>query len=336
MARGKKKRNKVDGWLILDKPVGLSSTQALGRVKWFLNPQKAGHAGTLDPLASGLLPLAFGEATKTVPYVMDGRKVYRFTVRWGVETDTDDTEGAVIATSDVLPDADDIRAVLPEFTGEILQTPPKFSAIKVDGARAYDLARAGEEVELEARPIEIHRLDLVEMPDAETTVFEAECGKGTYVRALARDIGRRLGTHGHVCALRRVLVGPFDEEDMVTLDELEEIAAEAREELAAEAGDAIEVADEEADGEAPKRPAPLDPDVFEEVMLPVETALADLPELAVDTNAAARLRRGQGVILRGRDAPVAGCEVFATCRGQLVALGQVERGELRPIRVFNL
>ncbi|MCW2310100.1 tRNA pseudouridine(55) synthase TruB [Rhodobium gokarnense] len=332
MARGKKKRNKVDGWLILDKPVGLSSTQALGRVKWLLNPQKAGHAGTLDPLASGLLPLAFGEATKTVPYVMDGRKVYRFTVRWGVETDTDDTEGEVIATSDLLPGAEDIRAVLPEFTGEILQTPPKFSAIKIDGERAYDLARAGEEVVLEARPIEIHRLDLIDTPDAETSVFEAECGKGTYVRALARDIGRRLGTHGHVCALRRVLVGPFDEEDMVTLDELEEIAAEAREEMAADGDDA----DETADGDAPKRPAPLDPEVFDDVMLPVETALADLPELAVDANAAARLRRGQGVILRGRDAPVAGSEVFATCRGQLVALGEVDRGELRPSRVFNL
>ena len=307
MARGKKNKNKVDGWIILDKPEGLTSTQALGKVKWLAEAQKAGHAGTLDPLASGLLPLAFGEATKTVPFVMDGRKVYRFGVRWGVETDTDDTEGTVIGESTDRPSPDDIRAVLDEFTGEIMQVPPKFSAIKIDGERAYDLARAGEEVELQARPIDVHRLDLVECPDADHAVFEAECGKGTYVRALARDIGRRLGCLGHVDALRRVLVGPFDEDAMVTLDELVAIGEEA-EDLSA----------------------------FGEVLLPVEAGLGEVLELPVNRNDAARLRRGQAVILRGRDAPVSSDAVFATCAGELIALGRVECGELKPSRVFNL
>jgi len=307
MARGKKNRNKVDGWIILDKPVGLTSTQALGKVKRLLNPQKAGHAGTLDPLASGLLPLAFGEATKTVPFVMDGRKIYRFEVTWGAETETDDAEGAVTAAAETRPSRDEIAALLPAFTGEILQAPPRFSAIKIDGARAYDLARAGEEVALEERPITVHRLDLVDMPNADRAVFEAECGKGTYVRALARDMGRRLGCYGHVTELRRILVGPFDEDDMITLEELAEIGEEAE--------------------------SPTD---FGEALLPVETGLADLPEVPLDRNGAARLRRGQSVILRGRDAPVASDAVYATCGGELVALARIERGELRPSRVFNL
>ena len=195
MARRKKaNRNRIDGWLVLDKPVGLTSNEALTRLKKIFHPEKVGHAGTLDPLASGCLPIAFGEATKTVSFAMDGRKVYRFTVRWGEATASDDTEGEVTATSDVRPSRDSILAVLPAFTGTILQVPPKFSAIKVEGARAYDLAREGEEVELDAREIDVHRLDLVECPDADHAVFEAECGKGTYVRALARDLGLRLGT----------------------------------------------------------------------------------------------------------------------------------------------
>jgi tRNA pseudouridine55 synthase len=304
------RRNRIDGWLVLDKPVGLSSNDALTRLKRLLHPQKVGHAGTLDPLASGCLPIAFGEATKTVSFAMDGRKVYRFTVRWGVATETDDTEGAVCETSDMRPTAEEIRAVLPEFTGTISQVPPVYSAIKVDGARAYDLARDGAEVELASRDITVHRLDLVECPDADHAVFEAECGKGTYVRALARDLGHRLGSCGHVTALRRLLVGPFGEDDMIPLETLEDLG-------------------QCAPGEG------LDED-HASLILPVATALDDIPALAVSRQDAARLRRGQGVLLRGRDAPLFKGLVSVTSLGELVAIGEVERGELLPKRVFNL
>jgi tRNA pseudouridine55 synthase len=311
MARRRKaNRNRIDGWLVLDKPVGLSSNDALTRLKKIFHPEKVGHAGTLDPLASGCLPIAFGEATKTVSFAMDGRKVYRFTVRWGEATATDDTEGDVIATSPVRPDAAAIRAVLPEFTGTIAQVPPKYSAIKVDGARAYDLARGGEEVELAAREIDVHRLDLVECPDTDHAVLEAECGKGTYVRSLARDIAERLGSRGHVSELRRLLVGPFGEDDMIPLETLEELG-------------------QCAPGEG------LDEDHARFIM-PVQTALDDIPALAVSRQDAARLRQGQGVLLRGRDAPVFTGPVSVTAQGELVAIGEVERGELLPRRVFNL
>ncbi len=302
-------RKEINGWLILDKPVGLTSTEALSAVKRIYQAAKAGHAGTLDPLASGMLPIAFGEATKTVPYVVDGRKIYQFTVEWGVETDTDDSEGKVINRSELIPSAEAIRAVLARFTGEILQVPPKFSAIKIDGERAYDLARDGEEVVLEARPIEVHRLDLIAQPDATHAVFEAECGKGTYVRALARDMGRALGTFGHVTALRRQLVGPFDVEDMVSLSEIRET------------GD-IET------------PAERDT-ALGNLLLPVSTALDDIPALAVSRGDAARLRRGQSVMLRGRDAPANLDLVCVTSGDDLVAVGAIERGELLPRRVFS-
>jgi tRNA pseudouridine55 synthase len=219
MAR-RKKGTPIHGWLVLDKDLGLTSTHALAQVKRLFDAQKAGHAGTLDPLATGILPIAFGEATKTVSFAVDGEKAYRFTVRWGAETATDDTEGEVTATSDKRPAPADIEALLPRFTGEIMQVPPNYSAIKVDGNRAYDLARDGEQVVLEPRPVFIDALRMIEMPDAETSVFEAECGKGTYVRALARDFGRALGCRGHVIALRRMQVGPFHEDDAVTLAEL--------------------------------------------------------------------------------------------------------------------
>lgn len=301
-------RNPIDGWLVLDKPYGLTSNDALTRVKRILHPEKVGHAGTLDPRASGCLPLAFGEATKTVPMIMNGRKVYRFEVTWGSETDTDDTEGAVIATSDVRPDAAAIGAVLPEFTGVIMQVPPKFSAIKVDGERAYDLAREGAEVELEARPIDVHRLTLVEMRGSDRSVFEAECGKGTYVRALARDLGRRLGTCGHVTELRRLLVGPFGEADMVTLAELE-AAAEA-------AGDDVE---------------PL-----MDFLLPVREALEDVTEIPVSSEDAGRIRQGMAVLLRGRSAPLS-CELaFASHGGTPVALGSIDKGRFQPSRILHL
>lgn len=300
MAR--KKKGTVHGWVVLDKPYGMTSTQAVGAMKRIFGTPKAGHAGTLDPLASGMLPIALGEATKTVPYVMDGDKVYRFTVRWGIETTTDDTEGEAVRTSDVRPSADDIDAILDEFEGEIMQTPPAFSAIKVDGERAYDLARAGETVELQARPITVHRLDLIDCPDADTAIFEAECGKGTYVRAIARDMGRRLGSAGHVIELRRLLVGPFGEEDLVTLDELEAALAEQ--------GDALTL------------------------LTPIEAALADLPQLEVTADQAVRLRNGNPVLLRGRDAPVEEDAVGVFERGRLMAIAKVEHGELKPIRLI--
>lgn len=300
------KRTEINGWLILDKPVGMTSTQAVSRLKRIFNAKKAGHAGTLDPLASGILPVAFGEATKTVPFVQDGEKAYRFTVQWGVETDSDDADGKPVRTSERRPSPDQIAALLPEFTGTIMQTPPAYSAIKIAGERAYDLARDGEQVILQPRPVTIHSLEIVSSSTDEA-VLEAQCGKGTYVRAIARDLGRMLGCYGHVSALRRLAVGPFDEEDFVTLDEVR-ASAEGRE-------------------DAPALP---------ELMLPVDTALADLFELDVNRVEASRLLRGQSIIVRGRDLPPLGETSYATCAGRLVALGEVEQGAFVPRRVFHL
>jgi tRNA pseudouridine55 synthase len=303
--RRREKRN-VDGWLVLDKPIGMTSTHTVSVVKRAFAARKAGHAGTLDPLATGVLPIALGEATKTVSFVMEGRKSYRFTVRWGQETDTDDAEGSVIAASDVRPDAQAIRAALPRFTGTIMQEPPKFSAVKVAGERAYDLAREGEAVSLAPRPVEIHRLELVAVPDPDHAELEAGCGKGTYVRALARDLGRALGTRGHVTALRRTAVGPFAEDSAVSIEALKALAG--------------------AEGVVGAAP----------FLLPVAAGLAALPALAVSRADAARLTRGQAVLLRGRDAPlVQGCVAVST-QGGLVALAEIEQGELKPRRIFNL
>ena len=298
----------MHGWIVLDKPVGMTSTQAVGAIKRLFSCKRAGHAGTLDPLASGCLPIALGEATKTVPFVMDGRKIYRFTVRWGEERDTDDADGAVTATSDARPTREAIEALLPAYTGTISQVPPRYSAIKVDGERAYDLARDGEMVELAARPVEIHRLELVNIPDADHAEFRAECGKGTYVRSLARDIGRALGCLGHIKALRREAVGSFGENDMISLEQLTGLCHRA------------------AAGEGS----------LADAILPVETALDDIPALAVSRADAARLQRGQAVLLRGRDAPIFRGTVYVTASGQLMALAEVDRGEIVPKRVFNL
>jgi tRNA pseudouridine55 synthase len=300
------KKIDVHGWLILDKPSGMTSTQALSRVKRAFGAKKAGHAGTLDPLATGCLPIAFGEATKTVPFAMDGRKIYRFTVAWGVETDTDDSEGRPTGTSPERPTADAIRALLPGLTGTILQTPPQFSALKVDGERAYDLAREGETVDLAAREIQIHRLELIENTE-DFAVFETETGKGAYVRALARDMGRALGCFGHISALRRVQVGPFEEGDLISLDEIERL-----------------------------RLCPPGEGNLADHLLPVETALDDIPALAVSGADAARLRRGQAVLLRGRDAPLLSGTCYVTEQGALVALAEAEGGEIHPKRVFHL
>jgi tRNA pseudouridine55 synthase len=275
-------------------------------LKRIFRAKKAGHAGTLDPLASGILPIAFGEATKTVPFVMDGEKAYRFTVQWGVETDTDDAEGSATSRSDSRPARDAILAALPAFTGTIAQVPPKFSALKIAGERAYDLARQGETVELAAREIVIHRLDLVETPDASHAVFEAECGKGTYVRAIARDLGRALGCFGHVTALRRIRVGTFNEQNAVSLKTLATLRDEKGE--AALAG----------------------------ALLPVEAGLAALPSLAVSAADAQRLALGQAVIVRGRDAPIFEGPVAVSAQGALIALGELEQGSLKPKRIFHL
>ena len=286
----------------------MTSTHAVARIKRLFAAKRAGHAGTLDPLASGCLPIAVGEATKTVPFVMDGEKAYRFEVTWGEERNTDDTEGTVTMTSDLRPDRAAIEALLPQFTGTIQQVPPQFSAIKVDGERAYDIARDGEEVELSARPVDIHSLALAALPDANTAVFEAECGKGTYVRALARDMGRALACRGHVSALRRTRVGSFTQKTMISLAELECMCQKA-------AVGEISLAD---------------------ALLPVETALDDIPALAVSRADAARLQRGQAVLLRGRDAPVVHGTVYVTVAGQLLALAETGHGEIIPKRVFNL
>jgi tRNA pseudouridine55 synthase len=314
-----KKGRPVSGWLILDKPEGMGSTEAVSMAKRLYQADKAGHAGTLDPLASGLLPIALGEATKTVPYVMEGTKVYRFTVNWGEERSTDDREGAATATSDMRPDEAAIRALLPRYTGAISQVPPRFSAIKIDGARAYDLAREGETIEIPARPVTVFRLDLVGMPDADHAVFEAECGKGTYVRSLARDFGRDLGCYGHISALRRVEVAPFVEDDMVTVADLEAAAP---------------AASDTAEGPPP----PADKSRFEALdglLIETSGALECLPHVALSDDQAVKIRLGNTVILRGRDAPVAADEAYATARGRLVAIGEIAQGQFKPKRVFS-
>jgi tRNA pseudouridine55 synthase len=304
----KRDKRDVHGWLVLDKPVGMTSTHAVSVVKRLFSAKRAGHAGTLDPLASGCLPIALGEATKTVPFVMDGRKLYQFAVRWGEERDTDDAEGRVTETGAARPSPEAICALLPSFTGAISQVPPRYSAIKIDGERAYDLARDGESVELDARPVEVARLELIATPDPDHAVLHAECGKGTYVRSLARDMGRALGCFGHVSALRRVAVGPFGPETMILLEQLEPLCHRA------------------AAGEAS----------LADALMPVETALDDIPALAVSRADAARLARGQAVLLRGRDAPNFRGLVYATVSGQLLALADLDHGEIVPKRVFNL
>ena len=300
MSAPKRQRADIHGWIVLDKPVGMTSTHAVAVVRRLLNAKKAGHAGTLDPLASGLLPLAFGEATKTVPYVVDGEKAYSFTVTFGTETDTDDAEGRIVASSDQRPTQDDILALLPTFIGSVTQIPPRSSAIKIDGERAYDLARSGEEIEMQPRIVEISSLKLVAF-DGQSATLEAECGKGTYVRAIARDLGRALGCYGYVSLLRRTRVGPFGVPDSITM------------------------ADLEADPEAPMR-----------ALRSVEAGLLELINVPLSRDNAARIHRGQSVILRGRDAPPEGGPLYATCNGVVLAVGMVERGEFVPNRVFNL
>lgn len=302
MNQPRSKKRAISGWVVLDKPYDMTSTQAVGKVRWLFSAAKAGHAGTLDPLATGILPIALGEATKAVPQVQDGTKVYRFAIAWGTATETDDREGAVVATSDHRPGQAELEAVLPRFTGTILQRPPAFSAIKVDGERAYDLARAGEAVELAARPIDIDAIELVSH-GPEESVLEVTCGKGTYVRSLARDIAETLGTRGHVSTLHRAAVGPFIDTAAVTLDQLE----------AALAG--------------PERDA---------LLRPIAAGLVDLPEVRLDPGQATAVSHGNAVLLTGASAPLQLDDCWASFKGQVVATGSVERGQFTPRRVFNL
>ena len=308
------KGNKVDGWVVLDKPQGMTSTQAVGAVRRAFSAQKAGHAGTLDPLATGVLAVALGEATKTVPYAMDSEKLYRFTVRWGEARDTDDAEGAVVGTSGKRPAEAEILAQLPNFIGEIEQVPPAYSAIKVDGERAYDLARDGESFTLSSRIVSVREARLVELPDPDHAVFEVSCGKGSYIRAWVRDLALALGTLGHVADLRRLKLGPFSVESAISLDKLESIG---------------------------HSPAAL------EHLRPIATALDGIPALAVTGPDSVRLRSGNAVLIRApqfarlMEGAAAGTDLkgltvlLSTAQGEPVALAQVAEGELRPFRVFN-
>lgn len=308
MAR-KRRGEKVDGWVVLDKPIGLNSTRAVSIVRRLFDAAKAGHAGTLDPLATGVLPIALGEATKTVPFVMDGRKAYRFTVRWGEARTTDDGEGGVCDTSPMRPAEADIIAALPGFLGEIEQVPPRYSAIKVDGERAYDLARANVAVEMKSRIVTITRLALSRIIDTNHAEFEVDCGKGTYVRSLARDLALALGTVGHVTALRRTRSGPFTLDHAISLDSLEESAH----------GPGLQ-----------------------SHLLPIETALDDIPALALNGSEASQLRSGQAIpMFRAADIGRLGDLdkadiVCAMAEGKPVALTRFAEGRLHPVRVFNL
>lgn len=313
MAR-RRKGTPIHGWLVIDKPAGATSTQVLSKVRRLVGAEKAGHGGTLDPLATGVLPIAFGEATKTVAYAMDGRKTYRFTLHFGEARSTDDAEGEVVETSAMRPDDAAIGAALPSFLGRIMQLPPRFSALKIAGERAYDLAREGAAVELAPRPVRIDRFALVGRPDEDHAEFEVDCGKGTYVRSLARDLARQLGSVGHVSALRRLSVGRFTLDSAISLDALASL----------DHGAAVE-----------------------RLLLPIETALDDIPALALTDAEAHRLKMGQAVALLRRqdrdrldaialDAPDGETTVLAVCSGTPVALARIDGAELRPVRVLNL
>lgn len=310
MAR-RKKGVPVHGWLNIDKPIGMTSNQVIGRVRRILDAQKLGHAGTLDPLATGILPIALGEATKTIQYAQEHDKVYRFTATWGEARTTDDCEGEVTAQSASRPTRAEIEALIPRFVGEIEQVPPQFSAIKIDGERAYALARAGEAVDIKSRPVTVYDLRLIST-DTDTATFEMECGKGTYVRSVARDMGQILGCFGHVSVLRRLAVGYFSEETAISLDALEEMVVSSP------------------------------PDRY---LLPVETVLDDIPALALTAAEIGRIRQGQSIRLLSRqdiarldDAAVAeaGDMVLALGDNTPLAILRKDGVDLHPVRVFNL
>ena len=298
--RKRRKGNPVHGWVVLDKPYGVGSTPMVSKVRWLFSAAKAGHAGTLDPLATGILPIALGEATKTVPFMMDAAKSYIFEITWGETRSTQDAEGEVMETTDVRPGEADIRAALPQFKGEIEQVPPKFSAIKIDGKRAYDLARAGEAVEIKPRAVRVDKFSLTSATE-DTATFEVDCGKGTYIRSLARDLAASLGTCGYVSILRRTRVGPFGLEESITLDALTQMCDRAR---------------------------------VSEGLLSVSTALDDIPVLAVTDQDAVDLKHGRGITAPSH---LLNHEyVRAERDGVLIALCQPRDGTLVPKRVFNM
>ncbi|SDE03005.1 tRNA pseudouridine(55) synthase TruB [Ruegeria marina] len=299
MARKRKGRD-ISGWLVVDKPAGITSTAVVNKVRWALGANKAGHAGTLDPDATGVLAIALGEATKTVPYITDALKAYVFTVRLGQATNTDDAEGEVIAESDLRPTDTQIKEALTPFLGEIMQVPPKFSAVKIDGQRAYKLAREDADFEIAARPLWVEELVLVDRPDADHVVLEMTCGKGGYVRAIARDLGAALGCFGHVRELRRIWSGPFEAEDGISLEQVDALA---------------------------KTPA------LDEYLMPLEAGLADLPELKCTPEGVVRLRNGNPGMVYPGDAEY-GEEAWASFQGRPVAVGIYKSGELHPVRVF--
>ena len=296
-----RKGRDISGWLIVDKPAGPTSTAVVNKVRWALGAKKAGHAGTLDPEATGVLAVALGEATKTVPYVTDALKAYAFTVRLGQATNTDDAEGEVVATSDKRPTDDEIKAALSQFIGDIEQVPPQFSAVKIDGERAYKRARDGEAMEIAARPLWVEELVLTDRPDADTVVLEMTCGKGGYVRSIARDLGQALGCYGHVVSLRRIWSGPFQAEDGMSMEQIEELA---------------------------KKPE------LDSFLRPLELGLTDLPELRCTPEGATRLRNGNPGMVLTSDAEY-GEECWASLDGRAVAVGVYKSGQLHPSRVFN-
>ncbi len=297
----KRKGRDISGWLVVDKPAGITSNAVVNKVRWAFNAKKAGHAGTLDPAATGVLAVALGEATKTVPYITDALKAYDFTIRFGAATNTDDAEGEVIARSDLRPTDEEIEAALPGFAGEIMQVPPRFSAVKIDGERAYALSRAGEDVELAARPLWVEELTLLERPDPDHAVLRMVCGKGGYVRAIARDLGEALGCLGHVSELRRIWSGPFDADEGVSMEEIERLARTPE---------------------------------IDALLRPLEEGLADLPELRCTPEGAARLKNGNPGMVITSDAEY-GDEAWASLDGKAVAIGIYKAGELHPTRVFR-
>ncbi|MEQ8899076.1 MAG: tRNA pseudouridine(55) synthase TruB [Roseovarius sp.] len=300
MARKRKGRD-ISGWLVVDKPAGMTSTAVVNKVRWALQAKKAGHAGTLDPAATGVLAVALGEATKTVPYITDALKAYEFSVRLGQATNTDDEEGEVIASSDTRPDDEAIKAALSPFVGEIMQVPPKYSAVKIDGQRAYKLARDGEEVEIEARPLWVEELVMTDRPDADHVTLEMVCGKGGYVRAIARDLGEALGCYGHVAWLRRIWSGPFEAEEGISLEEVDRLA------------------------HMPE---------LDTWLRPLEDGLEGLPQVSCTEEGAVRLRNGNPGMVIARDVEY-GDECWAAHKGRAVAVGRFKSGELHPSRVFN-
>ncbi|WP_037313662.1 tRNA pseudouridine(55) synthase TruB [Ruegeria halocynthiae] len=296
----KRKGRDISGWLVVDKPAGMTSTAVVNKVRWAMDAKKAGHAGTLDPEATGVLAVALGEATKTVPYITDALKAYTFTVRLGQATNTDDADGEVIAQSDARPSDEDIKQALSPFVGEIMQVPPKFSAVKIDGQRAYKLARDGEDVELSARPLWVEELVLVDRPDPDHVTLEMTCGKGGYVRSIARDLGEALGCHGHVRELRRIWSGPFEAEDGLSIEQIDEMAKTT---------------------------------ALDDYLHPLETGLTDLPELKCTPEGATRLRNGNPGLVLASDVEY-GDEAWASLDGKAVAVGVYKSGELHPSRVF--